>query len=94
LQHGRKFNMITDRSIETIEKFPVDPDGHILYIVYNKDMVRAAEELISEVHGKDYFDNFVSVTPIGGTLKPSLEGKRCMVYFDPMFHAHNGNGYN
>ena len=86
--------MIKDRAIETIEKFPVDPDAHIIYIVYNNDMVRATEDLIREVHGKQYFNENVTVSPIGGTLPNFLDGKRCMMYFDPALHSYIGNGQN
>lgn len=86
--------MITERSIETIEKFPVDPDAHIIYVVYNKDMVHASENMIIHMHGKDYFDKHVNVTFIGGKIPDKLSGKRCIMYFDPAVHAYNGNGYN
>lgn len=86
--------MIIDRAIETIEKFPVNPDAHIIYMVYNNDMVGTTEDLIREVHGKDYFNENVTVSHIGGRLPDFLEGKRCMMYFDPSLHSHIGNGQN
>ena len=86
--------MITERAIETIEKFPVEPDAHIIYMVYNNDMVRATEDLIREVHGKEYFNDNVTVSPIGGTLPAFLNGKRSMMYFDPSLHNYIGNGHN
>lgn len=86
--------MIKERAIETIEKFPVDPDAHIIYMVYNPDMVSATEDLIREVHGKEYFNNNVTVSAIGGTLPDFLNGKRCMMYFDPTLHSYIGNGRN
>lgn len=84
----------TERSIGIIQKFPVKPDRHIIYVVYSEDMVKSIEDLISDVHGKYYFDNYVSVTSTDGTPLKSLAGKGCMMYFDPMVHAYNGNGYN
>lgn len=86
--------MSLERSIETIEKFPVDPDGHIVYIVYNEDMVNASESLITEVHGQEYFDKHVNVSFIGGKLPDEIEGKRCLLYFDPAVHNYIGNGQN
>jgi hypothetical protein len=86
--------MIKDRAIETIEKFPVEPDAHIIYVVYNNDMVRASEDLICEVHGKEYLNDNVTVSPIGGTLPAFLDRKRCMMYFDPSLHSYIGNGQN
>lgn len=86
--------MIKERAIETIEKFPVDPDGHIIYLVYNEDMIRATESLIIEVHGEQYFNDNVFVTAFGSFLPDHLEGKRCILYFDPALNDYIGNGYN
>lgn len=86
--------MNTIRSIETIKKFPINPDGHVVYVVYNEDVVRATEILITELHGQKYFDNHVDVTFIGGSIPEKLAGKRCILYFDPAVHEYNGNGYN
>lgn len=86
--------MIKERAVETIEKFPVDPDGHIIYLVYNEDMIRATESLIIEVHGEQYFNDNVYVAAFGSVLPDHLEGKRCILYFDPALHDYTGNGYN
>jgi hypothetical protein len=86
--------MITERAIETIEKFPVNPDAHIIYMVYNNDLVSATEDLICEVHGKEYFNDNVTVSPIGGKFPDFLDGKRLMMYFDPSLHNYIGNGQN
>lgn len=86
--------MIKERAVETIEKFPANPDGHIVYLVYNDDMIRATEDLICEIHGKQYFKDNVTVASVGGILPDFLEAKRCILYFDPALHDYNGNGYN
>ena len=86
--------MTIERAIETIEKFPVDPDAQIIYVVYNTDMVQAAESLISEIHGKNYLKEYVYVIAQGSALPEELEDKTCTIYFDPALHDYKGNGYN
>lgn len=83
--------MSTERSIEAIEKFPADPQAKIVYVVYNRDMVRATESLIAEVHGKQYRDEHVRVVPMGNNLSFA---EPCSIYFDPALHDYKGNGYN
>jgi hypothetical protein len=86
--------MIKDRFKKNIEKFPIKPTAHIVYIVYNNNMIRAIEDLICEIHGKKYFNDNVTISTLGRSLPTSLKGKRCIVYFDPLLYSHIGNGYN
>lgn len=75
------------KHVAMINGLPKQPDGPIIWIVYNEDMVGYVQNLISDIKGKDYLDEFVTVVPRSSSSK--YNGK---IYFDPMLMDHIGNG--
>jgi hypothetical protein len=90
--------MTLENSIQTIEKFPVDTEAYIVYVVYNEDMVSGTESLISEVHGRDYTDKYVTVVAMNDNWSERVPVKssdaEVRMYFDPTVFKYRGNGYN
>lgn len=80
---------------ELIENFPVDPALPIVFIAYNEDMVPAIEEMIIETHGREYFDNYVTVigANTAGARDITFNGPSA-IYLDPNFYRYHNNGYN
>lgn len=87
-------NFFYERAVQIVKKFPAEPEAKIVYMVYNRDMVEASEILIAQIHGREYLDKYVSVTPWGYIPKNVDEGSTCIIYYDPNLHDYNGNGYN
>lgn len=89
--NGRKFDMYTT---ELIRKFPQEPTRPIVFVVYHKDYIHDAEDMISIIHGQDYLSQYVRVIDInhehGGNLDPS----QCDIWIDPNVLRYKNSWYN
>lgn len=77
------------KTVKLISSMPSNPNKHIYWVVYNKDMVEYTERLIKEVKGTEYFEKHVSVV---AKSEPSCERSNGTVYFDPSLLDLIGNG--
>lgn len=90
---------MTPQSVKTIEKFPADPQAQIVYYVYEKNMIEAAESLIVEVHGREYLDKYVTVSAIGDGIPVALKeaytnATSIAAYFDPLIFTYRNSWNN
>jgi len=78
------------KTYELINKLPENPEQLITWIVYNKDMIKSAETLISQIRGEEYM-NKVEVVSLGD--KDVRKNKNPLsVYLDPQLFNYIGNG--
>jgi len=69
-------------SSELIRKMPNTPKQKILFVVYNEDMIKEAEQMIATIHSREYLWDHVTVTSFD---KPfDRKGQDYSVYIDPM----------
>jgi hypothetical protein len=73
---------------KAISNLPSTPTKKMYWIVYNQDMISYTEDLIAQVHGKDYL-NHITVVAKNGDSKQRQHGT---VYFDPGLYDLLGNG--
>lgn len=90
---------MTPELTKTIEKFPSDPKAQIIYYVYEKNMVKATESLIAEIHGQDYLDKYVTVSAIGDGVPVELKNaylsaNEFHTYFDPLVFKYKNSWNN
>lgn len=78
---------MTGKTVAAIERLPNEPTNKICWVVYNKDMIKYTEKLISEIKGEDYLKKYVKVVSI-----EKKSGANNTIYLDPMLHDHIGNG--
>lgn len=71
-----------------ILSLPANPDKHIFWIVYNRDMIQHVVDLISELRGKEYLKH-ITVVAKGDPSKDRTSGS---IYFDPTLFDLIGNG--
>lgn len=80
---------------ELINEFPTEPALPIVFIAYNADMVPAIEKTIISVHGKEYFDDYVTVVAANtSNLNDVRFNGPSAIYLDPNFFRYHNNGYN
>lgn len=72
-----------------INSLPATPSKRIFWIVYNHDMIEYTRNMIEELRGKEYLDNYVTVV---SKDDPSKERTTGSVYFDPGLLDLLGNG--
>lgn len=78
------------KTYELINKLPENPEQLITWIVYNKDMIKSAETLISQIRGEEYM-NKVEVVSLGD--EDVRKNKNPLnVYLDPQLFNYLGNG--
>jgi len=78
------------KTYELINKLPENPEQLITWIVYNKDMIKSAETLISQIRGEEYM-NKVEVVSLGD--EDVRKNKNPLsVYLDPQLFNYIGNG--
>jgi hypothetical protein len=73
-----------------IRKFPVEPTRPILYVVYNNQMIPGAEQLIKNMCGTHYFEDYVTVVSKSNKV---LDHNKYDVYIDPMVHKYMHSWY-
>ena len=71
-----------------IRRLPDNPNKHIYWIVYNRDMIKYTEALIEQIKGKEYMSNITVVCKTDN----STERSKGHVYFDPTLMDLIGNG--
>lgn len=78
------------KTYELINKLPENPEQLITWIVYNKDMVKSAERLISQLRGEAYLKNIEVVSLGDSSVKRNKNPQN--VYLDPQLYYYVGNG--
>jgi len=74
---------------EAICRLPRTPTKRIYWIVYNDDMIEYTKTMISDIKGKEYLDNYVTVV---SKTDDSRERSKGAIYFDPGLLDLLGNG--
>lgn len=74
---------------QAITNLPEHPRKRIFWIVYNHDMIKYTEDMIVEIKGQEYLDNYVSVVARTDPTKDRTKGS---IYFDPGLLDLLGNG--
>jgi hypothetical protein len=78
------------KTYELINKLPENPEQLITWIVYNQDMVKSAETLISQLRGEDYMNKVEVVSLDDDKFKKNRNP--LSVYLDPQLFNYIGNG--
>jgi phosphoribosyl-ATP pyrophosphohydrolase len=74
---------------KTVEAVMNLPEKDLTWVVYNANMVSYAQMVIIQLRGLEFFDKYVKVVS-----REDSTGARGMMYFDPKFFEHIGNGYD
>lgn len=78
------------KTYKLINKLPENPEHLITWIVYNQDMVKSAESLISRLRGEDYMNKVEVVSLDDNKFKKNINP--LSVYLDPQLFDYIGNG--
>lgn len=81
-------------TIDIIRRFPEQPEKHIIFVVYNQDMVGKTELMVANALGREYLDKYVTVTAQRTDGEPISSRDGALIYHDPKMFRYMQNGYN
>lgn len=84
LSAGRR----TSKQEAAIRSLSANPNKHIYWIVYDRDMIKYTEALIEQIKGKEYMTN-ITVVAKGDPTRDRNDGT---IYFDPTLMDLLSNG--
>lgn len=79
---------------EAIRSLPDNPDTDIIWICYNEDMKRGAEDLIKLLKGEHYMDRCKVVARGDEVYTIDHDPIKAVYYYSPDLFDHIGNGAN
>lgn len=77
-----------------IMNIPDDPEANVVWVCYNKHMIKQNKKMIESLRGSDFLSKIIVVSgeEIDSTLRKELGNAK--IYYSPDFFSHRGNGAN